>query len=178
MDSHCSVPLFECQTPEGDTMVQQPHSVRAVRVLLLSAVGPYGFRLRWLSANNNFMKVFQQIVFFWHLQQVFILILWSSDDANLWGVHCKSSAFFLRSRQGEMRFLWSQAIDCERGAWASLKWGGLLYLKVDQTQKYSGDDNKMSLRHVKISVCPAFVVLRHFFFPSHLFFSLQWATRF
>lgn len=78
--------------------------------------------------------------------------------------------FFVRSRWGEMWFLWSQAIDSDRGAWASLKWGGLLHLKVDQTQKYSGDDNKMSRRHVTISVCPAFVVLLHFFFPSHLFF--------
>lgn len=32
------------------------------------------------------------------------------------------------------------------------QWGGLLHLKVDQTPKYSGDDNKMSWRHVKISV--------------------------
>lgn len=66
------------------------------------------------------------------------------------------------------------AIDSDRGAWASPKWGGLLHLKVDQMQKYSGDDNKMSRRRV----CPAFVALLHFFFPSHLSFSSQWATRF
>lgn len=174
MDSHCSVPFFECQTTEGDTVVQQPLGVGAARVVLFSAAGSYGLRLRWLLANNSFMKLFQWFFFllfdtYGRSSFRFIVKRW----CKLWGEHCNSNSCLL----GEMWFLWSQAVDSDMGAWASRKSGGLLHLEVDQTQKYSGDDNKMSWRRVKISVCPAFVALLNFFFPSHLFFSSQWATR-
>lgn len=72
MDSHCSLPLLECQACEGDTMLQQPHGVGATRLVLLSADESYGFTLGWLS-DNNFIKVPQWIKFFFlHFRQILI----------------------------------------------------------------------------------------------------------
>lgn len=72
------------------------------------------------------------------------------------------------SRRGEMWFLWSQAIDSDRRAWAFLKRGGLSALesRSDAKVQWRWQHHVPKTREDKC-VCPAFVVLPHFFSPPH-----------